>query len=280
LIETEGWVLAGGVDARGYASNPTPREIYLATESSAIFHGADAVVFGGMPLSGSGAWSSHAKQMRNRIGARLNRIGLERTDFTVISNDCWGQALYEGLGLACRTPLVGAGMHANCFLRFLGDLEGYLGAPLRFISISRHASVNRLRMRRGSWPMAVLGDGVEVHFLHYRSEEESRAAWEAGCRMVNLDRVVVKFTIDKDGGTAKDAAIFDRLPFERKLLLSVDAHPEIGCAVQVPNYVTNGAVMFRRSLRDFDCVRWLNTGEIRRMTPRVLLNKAIYARGV
>jgi len=221
-----------------------------------------------------------AKHLRNKMGAVLNRAGLERDDFTVISNDCWGQALYEELGLPNRTPLVGSGMHADCFLRFLGDIPGYLASPLRFVATSRHASVNRLRLRRSIWPMAVLGEDVELHFLHYTTEADSRRAWEEGLRHVNLDRVVVKFTVDKDGALPKHAAQFDRMPFERKLLISAHPHPEISCAVQVPNYVTNGAVMFRRSLRCFDCVHWLNTGEIRRNTPRVLVNKAIYARGV
>jgi len=225
-------------------------------------------------------WIAHAKLLRDRMGARLNRMAIEHTDFTVISNDCWGQALYEELGLPSRTPLFGSGMHAECFLRFLSDIPGYLAMPLRFISVSRHGSVNRLRTRRGVWPMAALGDGVEIHFIHYKSEEESRSAWEQGCRKVNLDRLAVKFTVDKDGASPKHLTIFDQLPFERKLLLSAHPHPEIGCAVHVPEYILNGAMMFRRSLRHFDCGHWLNTGEIRRTTLRVLVNKAIYARGV
>jgi hypothetical protein len=74
--------------------------------------------------------------------------------------------------------------------------------------------------------------------------------------------------------------MFDRLPFERKLLLSAYPHPELDYAVQVPDYVNNGAMMFRRSLRHFDCGHWLNTGEVRRTSLRVAINKVVYARGV
>lgn len=258
----------------------------MATESSAILRTASlAATANPFPLTSpavqeTSPWKAHVKVLRNRMGARLNRMALERTDFTVISNDCWGQALYEELGLPSRTPLIGSGMHAECFLRFLTDIPGYLAMPLRFISVSRHGSVNRLRTRRGGWPMATLGDGVEVHFLHYRTEEASRRAWEDGCQNVNLDRLAIKFTVDKDGASQKHLAIFDRLPFERKLLLSAHPHPEIACAVQVPDYVINGAMMFRRSLRHFDCAHWLNTGQIRRTTLRVCMNKLVYARGV
>ena len=34
------------------------------------------------------------------------------------------------------------------------------------------------------------------------------------------------------------------------------------------------------SLRHFDCAHWLNTGQIRRTTLRVCMNKLVYARGV
>jgi uncharacterized protein (DUF1919 family) len=220
------------------------------------------------------------KALRNRVGAALNRIGLEHTEFTVISNDCWGQALYQEWGLPCQTPFAGSGMHADCFLRFLEDIPGFLDAPLRFVSLSRHTSVNRLRLRRESWPMAVLGGEVEVHFMHHHNEHDAERTWRRGCELINLDRIAVKFSVDKDGASQEHMARFIRMPFERKLLISERSHPEIDCAIQVPNYVTNGAMMFHRSLRHFDCAHWLNTGQIRRRTPRVMLNKLLYMRGV
>ena len=225
-------------------------------------------------------WTSVAKDFRNSLGARLNTLGLEHRDFSIISNDCWGRALYTEWGLPCRTPMAGSGLHADCFLRLLGDIPGYLNAPLHFVPTSRHASVNRLRMRREPWPIAVLRGDVEIHFLHYRTEDQSRRAWDESCQMLNLDRLAVKFTVDKDGATAEHIARFDKMQFDRKLLISERPHPEISCAVQVPHYIINGAMMFRRSLKYFDCAHWLNTGEIRRNTPRVYINKLLYARGV
>jgi uncharacterized protein (DUF1919 family) len=221
---------------------------------------------------------------RNWLAASMLRSGLEHREFTVLSNDCWGQALYEGYGLPCQTPLAGAGMHADCFLRFLGDIEGHLKRPLRFIPETRYAAVRRLRGQRGAqngnWPIALLGDDVEVHFLHYQAEDACRRAWDLGCERLNFKRLSVKFSADKDGATAEHMERFAAMPFERKLLISREALPQIACAVQTPNYVINGAVMFRRSAKYFDCTHWLNTGEILRNTPRVLACKALFARGV
>jgi uncharacterized protein (DUF1919 family) len=225
-------------------------------------------------------WKHRLKSIRNHAGAILNRAGLEREDFTVLSNDCWGHALYEELGLPLRTPFIGSGMHADCFLRFLADIEGYLSSPLKFAPDSSYASVRRLRKQRHAWPVGLLRGEVEIHFLHSYSEEESRRIWEAGCESVNLNRIAVKFSSHKDGASQQHIDQFAALPFERKLLIAPQPLPDIACAIHTPDYVINGAVMFRRSLKRFDCAHWLNTGEILRNTPRVMLNKIIFARGV
>ena len=223
-------------------------------------------------------------RLRNQLGGVLLRAGLQHSEFTVLSNDCWGQALYEGYELPCQTPFVGAGMHADCFLRFLGDIEGYLRSPLRFVSETRYLAVRRLRSQRatqkGPWPIAMLGDDLEVHFLHSETADEARRAWDAGYERLNLKRIAVKFSADKDGATDEHIRRFAALPFERKLLISRQSLPDISCAVQTPDYVINGAAMFRRSIKYFDCTHWLNTGEVCRNTPRVWAGKAIFARGV
>jgi uncharacterized protein (DUF1919 family) len=225
-------------------------------------------------------WKQSIVSIRNRLGAVVNRSGLDTEEFTVISNDCWGQALYEGYGLPYQTPLVGSGMYADCFIRFLGNIEGYLNTPPRFVPETRHLALGRIRNQRGKWPIALLGDDVEVHFLHYKTEDESRRVWEAGCERLQLKRIAVKFSADKDGATQEHIELFSKMPFHRKLLLSKEPHPEIDCAVHTPNFVINGAAMFRRSLHHFDCTRWLNTGEIVRNSPRVWINKAIFARAI
>ena len=225
-------------------------------------------------------WKQFLFSARHRVGSIVNRVGLEHEDFTVLSDDCWGQALYDELGLPCLTPMIGAGMHPDCFLRFLGNVEGYLKSPLRFVSNTKHPSLRRLRTQRAVWPVGVIGDDVEIHFLHYRREDESRRMWESSCEKLNLNRLVVKFSTDKNGATQDHINRFAALPFERKLILSPREHPNIPCAVYTPNWVLNGAVMFRRSIKHFDCTHWLNTGEVLRNTPRVMINKLIYVRGV
>lgn len=226
-----------------------------------------------------GSFVARAKAFRNRIGARLNRLGLKHRDFSLISNDCWAEVLYYDWELPCRTPFRGLGMGAPDFLRFLSDFERYIHSPLEFLSESRFDVVNRLG-RESGWLVGLLGGDVEIYFVHHKTEALARQAWEEGCRSINFNRIAVKFTADKDGALPEHIEQFARLPFERKLLLTKRAYPAIPCAVQASRFVSDGAHLFRRSLRDFDCAHWLNTGEIRRHTLRVFLNKLLYFRGV
>lgn len=220
-----------------------------------------------------------AKTLRNRIGARLNQRGLQHRDFSILSNDCWAWELYKDWRVPCRTPFRGLGMPPEAFLRFLGDIERYVKEPLRFISHSKHVSVNRIGRQQG-WLFGLIGEELEVYFVHYANEEEARQAWEEGCRTINLNRIAVKFSADKDGARLEHIEQFCKLPFERKLVLTKRAYRAIPCAVKVSRFESDGGRMFRRSLRDFDCAHWLNTGEIRRHTLRVFINKLLYLRGV
>lgn len=225
------------------------------------------------------SWSARAKNIRNRFGAWLNQLGLERRDFSILSNDCWAEALYKDWQVPYRTPFRGLGMAPESFLLFLGDLERYLGEPLIFLDRSRYEVVNRFQRRFG-WPIGCIGGDVEIYFLHYSTQDQARRAWEEGCRSINLDCLAVEFTVDKDGALPEHMERFNRLPYARKLLLCKQPYPAFPCAVHASKFVANGALLFRRSLCDFDCAHWLNTGEIRRHTLRVLLNKLIYLRGV
>jgi uncharacterized protein (DUF1919 family) len=217
--------------------------------------------------------------LRNRVGAVINRIGLEDEKFTVLGNDCWGHALYEGYGLPYQTPLLGAGLFGDCFIRFAGDLEGYLKSPLRFSADTRYPGLRRLRAQRGGWPIGLLKDDVEIHFLHFRSQDACRRVWEKGCETMRMDRIALKLSTDKDGVTQEHIERFAAMPFERKLIISPRHHPNIPCAIQVPDYLTNGAMMFRRSIKYFDCTHWLNTGEVKRGSPRVWIDRLIYSKG-
>lgn len=91
-----------------------------------------------------------ASRISRKIGDKLNpllapsrRAKLERTDFTIISNNCWAGSVYRRYGLPYLSPTAGLYFFADDFVRFAGALRRYTSAPLRFIDAadSRHADL-------------------------------------------------------------------------------------------------------------------------------------------
>lgn len=45
-------------------------------------------------------------KVRRNLFADIRRKGLENTDFTIISNNCWGGMVYESYNLPKQSPTV------------------------------------------------------------------------------------------------------------------------------------------------------------------------------
>jgi uncharacterized protein (DUF1919 family) len=167
---------------------------------------------------------------------------------------------------------------APCFVDLVSDLQGHLRSPLEFVTRSRYAEVNEYRAKQASpYPIGLLDHRIEIQFLHYRSPEEAREKWERRCRRLNFSRLAVKLSADKDGCTPELVNRFASLPLPRKLVLSARLYSGVDCAVQVRDYITDGMRMYRRSLKFFDLVTWLNDGCICTDSPRVRMNRLLYA---
>lgn len=106
------------------------------------------------------------KEHMKPIYAKAYSEKLERKDFSIISNNCWGGVTYEWFGLEKLSPTVGSYFFAEDYIRFLKNIRNYLSMELRIVSAedSRHSSI-LLKKGQGSIPVGVLGD-VEIVFLH------------------------------------------------------------------------------------------------------------------
>lgn len=194
--------------------------------------------------------------------APLHRRRLRNRDFTIVSDDCWGAEIYRHLDIPYNTPFVGGFLFAPCYLQLLTDLRGYLEGPVEFTTTSRYESVNQERARglAPSYPIAVLGNDVEIHYNHY-DDDEAPAKFERRVQRMNYDDLFVKTAADRNGWTTPLLEQFDALPHPRKLCLSGRPLPTVGSAVPVRSYTSNGTSLFSISLAQFDLIGWLN-GEV------------------
>lgn len=168
------------------------------------------------------------KALKEKHSKYLSNIKIERS-FTIISSNCWGGSIYEDLQLPYQTPTVGLFFYAPCFLVLLSDLKKFINSPLEFISESSYEDANRFIMENHWYPIGILNDKIEIHFLHYRSEKEALEKWERRKKRVNWDNLFVSCT-DRDGMTADLMKTFDSLPFENKILFTSKRYPNISSA--------------------------------------------------
>jgi uncharacterized protein (DUF1919 family) len=188
---------------------------------------------------------------------------LERRDFSIVCANCWGAEAYRHLEVPYLTPFVGMFIEAPCYMRLLGDLRGFLAEPFTFTERSRYPHINALRDsgRRSRYPIGVLRDEVEVHFLHYSEPDDAADKWARRAERVNWDNLYVSLL---EYGPAETAVLeeFDALPYERKLVLTPHERRGIRSAWRVRASFSNAASVYYQALGQFDVADWLNTGRI------------------
>lgn len=168
-----------------------------------------------------------------RIGmANYRKKKLKNTDFTIISNNCWGGMIYEGYNLPKMSPTIGMFFMAEDYIEFLSDLKGYVKGDLIFIppEKSRWNNITWILedKRFGSYPIGVLSNGknsVEIFFLHYHSVQNAKEAWERRIKRINWTRLLIKFN-DQNGCTENEVRAFMKLPYKNKLFFTCKKWPE------------------------------------------------------
>ncbi len=155
---------------------------------------------------------------------------ITNSNFTVISNNCWGGRVYKYLGLPYLTPTAGLYFFADDYLKFISNLHYYVNLPLRFINPEESKYYDEL-VSRGDTnrPIGVLDD-VEIVFRHYNSKEEAQEKWNRRKQRINYDNIIFKFS-RKYRCTEKELRIFDSLPFKNKFFLNNRLPLKYGCEV-------------------------------------------------
>ena len=191
--------------------------------------------------------------IRNYYSHRLNI-----TDFTIISNNCWGGVVYDNLGLQKKSPTVGCYFFADDYVKFLHNLKYYLSLEIKIIDAkdSRHADAlsqkNQLDI-----PVGVLDD-VEIVFLHYKDPQIAKETWMRRCKRVNWDNMILKFSY-MNGCSDAILSEFESIKGVKKICFVERDRPEYKDTVLMP-FVVDGQVADDTSFwnRHFDIVGFIN----------------------
>lgn len=197
-----------------------------------------------------------------RAAQRIDRARIRGVPFSIVSNDCWGSAASQYLGVPYSSPFAGLFIPGPCYETLLTDLPRYMAAPLRFIGNSRFNASLTAQNGAIDYPIGLLGKDVEVHFMHYRSAEEAASKWQRRTSRIMWDRLRIKVSGEKDCFTPE---MLDRIAQSElaplMLVPSSQKSSSPGC-VAVDEFTTDGAALLGPSLLHFDLATWLSTGEV------------------
>lgn len=197
------------------------------------------------------------------VGAAVLRALAADTDFTIVSNNCWGAHVYQRLGVSYATPFVGLFIPPADYLELAQNLDALAGAELSFVRESKSASVNAWREGAGlTYPIGLLDGRVEIDFQHYRSEDDARATWARRCRRINPDpaRRFFKFD-DREGATEGHIAAFAALDLAHKVCFTVrryDAATILAPAAAGERFVLDGVSLANITRHRFNTLRWIS----------------------
>lgn len=167
-------------------------------------------------------------KLNNSVECWKNRRKLKNTDFTIISNNCWGGRTYQKFGIKYYSPTIGLFILGHDFVKFCSDFENYLKKELVFIPWEASSYYTELK-NDIPYPIAKLGD-IEIYFMHYKSEQEARKKWNRRLERVNLEHILFKLS-QREGCSKKDIETFMNLPLKSKLCLAYD---KVDGAIYVP----------------------------------------------
>ncbi len=207
------------------------------------------------------------KQLKNRLKQPFmpfiyycRRLFLKNTDFSIISNNCWGGFVYQHFGLEYRTPFIGLFINTPCYIKLLKNID-LIYEDLRFIQASESHYITNMKEADiyDKYPIGVLGADIEIHFLHYSNAEEARMKWEKRLRRLNRKNLLVKF--NQTGFLPTLLAEFDQLPYKNKICFTAQEFPEIKSAIFLPRFRHENQVRFehRYYRKHMNIAKYLNS---------------------
>jgi uncharacterized protein (DUF1919 family) len=198
----------------------------------------------------------------DRYFSSIPRRKLKNKHFSIIGNNCFVGGMYHKYGLKYSSPTIWTYIFPDEYLQFLSRLDWYLTQPLEFVKESKHATSKRFTQLTGKvYPIGLLGEDVEIHFMHYKTEQEAAAKWNSRLKRLCRDNLFVVFS-DSEEFREQHLEAFAGLSFEHKVFFS--AKPQVGFAgtVFVRDYASELYVFDvtrnRKYEKYFDLTRWLN----------------------
>ena len=189
-----------------------------------------------------------------KLLARQNRKKLIVKNFSIISNNCWGGAIYQKYGLAYQSPTAGLYLLGHDFVKFAERLEHYLGCELEFIPWEKCSYYEEIKDKK-PYPVASLDD-IEIYFMHYPTEEEAAEKWYRRAKRINYDSILFKLS-QREGCSKVDVEKFMSLPLRNKICFAYDEVEGTICIPELKNWVGDETPLIEQYFDELEIINKL-----------------------
>jgi uncharacterized protein (DUF1919 family) len=201
-----------------------------------------------------------------RLPVTLLRWMVGDLNFTTVSNNSWGGQIYQALDIPSRSPFAGMFIPPKSYLHLLKRFDTCITAELEFANESASPRINVWREREAlNYPIGLLEQNIELHFLHAADEKDARTKWQEGCGRIVADpsRRFFKFD-DSWGATPEEVEEFCALPFANKVCFTTaryNSSTVIVPAVAIDSGAHNadGTLLADISRQYFNALRWISS---------------------
>lgn len=176
------------------------------------------------------------KKILRKIRAKFVRIGLKNTDFSIISNNCWGGVLYDYYNMQYLSPTIGIIITPKDYIKFIKNLKYYFNQELTKVDyIESHnylflekeyekhmaAQDNNDYLELANPSILNIGrlDDIEIIFLHYKTFDDAKNKWNRRVKRINFDNLIIKFN-DQNDCEVIDYIEFNKLDYKNKIFFT------------------------------------------------------------
>ena len=205
------------------------------------------------------------RNIEKYIKGKINHFFIKEDDFTIISNNCWGTFIYKKFYLPYKSPFINIVIFAPDYIKLLENFSADILNKISFIKHenSQHKDeMKKLNIYDIDYPIGILDNKYELHFLHYQKEEDAKDKWLRRVKKMNFNKLIFKFS---DGDLFEDsmAKRFDDLKFKNKVLFTAKEYKDLKSVVSLEKFNGGDRVHdeWKNSKKEFDVIKFINNLE-------------------
>lgn len=212
---------------------------------------------------------SYINSIKELLQTRINNKNKKKLlnkNPIIISSNCTGGFIYHWLGLKFRSPFINLFLSPEEFVLMCENINDFLNTPLKEINTNY------------SYPVGKGYNGIQVHFMYYKSFEEAIELWNK--RLSRMERTRVsnslseKFNYNTEetgfifsnwNGNTDLLRRFDELPFNNKVVFTdrkynfPSSYYLKGYNINKENVYATQNIFGKRYINQFDYVSFLNS---------------------